>query len=282
MTGISSASSSYSYYQTPLKSNFSKLDGDGDGKVSSDEFAAGKPSDVTAKQSSQLFSSLDADGDGSVSEAEMTSSMTSSDPFAQMSGDAVAVMMQMQSASSFGFSSSDAYSEMDADSDGAVTQAEFVSARPDDVSEDDAMALFRAIDTEGVGSISEEQFIVRLEEEGPDGPPPMDDDTTAIFDALDTDQDGVVSAEELAAAKPDDVSAEDSTSLFDALDEDSDGGVTLDEFESARHSFIANTRISAGDEEDEESSSSPSSISDVQSILDTLSSSTTETAGAGV
>ena len=104
MTSVSSATSGSSYYQTSMKSNLSKLDSDGDGKVSSNEFTAAKPSDVTAKQSSQLCSSLDADGDGSVSETEMSSSMSSSDPFAQMSGDAVAVMMQMQSGSSFGFS----------------------------------------------------------------------------------------------------------------------------------------------------------------------------------
>jgi Ca2+-binding EF-hand superfamily protein len=278
MTSISSATSSYSYYQTSMKSNFSKLDSDGDGKVTSDEFTAGKPSDVTSTQSSQLFSSLDSDGDGSVSETEMTSGMTSSDPFSQMSGDAVAVMMQMQSGSSFGLSSSDAYAAMDTDSDGSVTQAEFIAARPDDVSEADALTLYNSIDTEGTGSITEDQFSASMENAGT--PPAAagsseDDDTTAMFDALDTDQDGVISAAEFAAAKPDDVSTEDAATLFDALDEDSSGSVSLDELESARESFMANTRVSVGDDDDDTSSSS--AVSDVQSILDTLSTTATET-----
>lgn len=261
MTSISSATSSISYYQT---SKFSRLDSDGDGKVSSDEFSAGKPSDVTAKQSGQLFASLDADGDGSLSEDDLNSGRTSSDPFAQMSGEAVAVMMQMQASANFSFAASDAYAAMDGDGDGSVTQAEFLSARPDDVSEKDALALYQSIDTDGAGSVTEDQFVSSLEQMGPGGPPPSDDDdTAAIFDALDANQDGVVSAEELAAAKPDDVSADDSASLFDALDEDASGGVSLDELESARRSFMASAPIHNGDGRQE-------GASDAQFILEAL------------
>lgn len=50
---------------------FSSLDVDGDGALTSAEFAAGKPDEVSDEQSAELFASLDTDGSGSLSTEEL-------------------------------------------------------------------------------------------------------------------------------------------------------------------------------------------------------------------
>lgn len=66
---------------------------------------------------------------------------------------------------------------MDADGDGDISRAEFVSARPDGVSENQAGSLFDQIDTEGAGTLSTSALASGLEQLGPppgghQGPPP--------------------------------------------------------------------------------------------------------------
>jgi Ca2+-binding EF-hand superfamily protein len=145
-------------------------------------------------------------------------------------------MMGMQQ-----MSSSDIYSSMDSDGDGSVTQTEFVSARPDGMSEDDAEALYATIDTENAGSITEEQFTESLESAGaPMGPPPSgsaesDEET---YDALDTNQDGVVSEAEFLASRPDDVSEEDAQTIYDMIDSEGTGSISVDQLSE----FLGSTR----------------------------------------
>jgi Ca2+-binding EF-hand superfamily protein len=123
------------------------------------------------------------------------------------------------------------YASMDTDSDGSVTQAEFISARPDDVSEDDAKALYASIDTEGTGSITEEQFADSMKSaQGGGAPSGGGQSAEEVYDALDTNQDGVVSQDEFLVGKPDDMSTEDATALFDALDTEDSGSITEEQF----------------------------------------------------
>ena len=61
MTTISSASSSASYYASQ-RSLFGKLDTDQNGKLSSDEFVAGRPKGVSESQASELYKKIDTSG----------------------------------------------------------------------------------------------------------------------------------------------------------------------------------------------------------------------------
>jgi hypothetical protein len=66
-------------------------------------------------------------------------------------------------------SAADLYADMDADSNGAVTKDEFVAARPEHASEEDATKFYNSIDTKGTGSITEEQFTTSMESKGGPG-----------------------------------------------------------------------------------------------------------------
>ena len=71
-------------------------------------------------------------------------------------------------------SAEDRYAEMDSDDNGAVTKDEFVAARPEHASEEEATSFYSSIDTEGTGSISQEQFASVTKapdgQRGPGGP----------------------------------------------------------------------------------------------------------------
>ena len=76
---------------------------------------------------------------------------------------------------------------------GFFMQNEFVTGRPADMSEQEAISLFSAADTEGVGSLTEDQFLEAFEVSGPPiaGSPVADaesgDDgsTISLLDVLD-------------------------------------------------------------------------------------------------
>jgi Ca2+-binding EF-hand superfamily protein len=68
---------------------------------------------------------------------------------------------------------SDLFGKIDTDGDGSVSQAEFVSNRPQGVSEDQAKAMWSELDTSASGSLTEEQFVSAMTSVGPPpGPPP--------------------------------------------------------------------------------------------------------------
>jgi hypothetical protein len=68
---------------------------------------------------------------------------------------------------------SDLFGKIDTDGNGSVSQAEFVSNRPQDVSEDQAKAMWSQLDTSNSGSLTESQFMSALANLGPPpGPPP--------------------------------------------------------------------------------------------------------------
>ncbi|MBB3301910.1 Ca2+-binding EF-hand superfamily protein [Rhizobium sp. BK226] len=125
--------------------------------------------------------------------------------------------------------------QLDSDGDGYVSKAEFVAARPSDVSEDQAGTLFDSFDSEGAGSLSVDALTEAMSAqqseraEGPPPPPPSDDDDLAsLLSDLDTDGDGQVSKAEFVAGRPSDVSEEQAGTLFDSFDSEGAGSLSVD------------------------------------------------------
>lgn len=144
-------------------------------------------------------------------------------------------------------------SRIDADGDGAITQAEFTSGRPQGASEADAAERFAAIDADGDGSLTETEISshfqqlaprtqgallmaqgMRCEGGGGERPNPV----AALMSKVDGDGDGSISKSELEAAlasvatdDTDDAAAAEA--LFAALDSDGDGAVSEDEVAQA-------------------------------------------------
>jgi len=125
--------------------------------------------------------------------------------------------------------------QLDSDGDGYVSKAEFVAARPSDVSEDQAGTLFDSFDSEGAGSLSVDALTEAMSAqqseraEGPPPPPPSDDDDLAsLLSDLDTDGDGQVSKAEFVAGRPSDVSEEQAGTLFDSFDSEGSGSLSVD------------------------------------------------------
>lgn len=146
MTSISAA------LPTSYTSSISSLDTNGDGVVSAEEQEAANSNTRTQ--------------DPTVESENAASSVAS-----QLTGDMVAMMLSRGDMAPP--SDEDMFTNMDTDEDGKVTEAEFVSARPEEVSEEDAAALFASFDEEGTGSLTEAQLTEAQEAMGPPPPPMM-------------------------------------------------------------------------------------------------------------
>ncbi|MFS8056680.1 EF-hand domain-containing protein [Rhizobium sp. BR 317] len=163
-----------------------------------------------------------ASGDDSSSDSDDSSSSTSS---TQQSGGQ-------------GGSQSNMIAAMDTNGDGSITEAEFVAARPSDVSEDQATALFKSFDTSNSGSLTTDQLASAMQSNGqppapPSGETPDDSQISSMFTAMDADGDGSVSEAEFVAARPSDVSEDQATNMFDSLDTSGSGSLTESQFETA-------------------------------------------------
>ncbi len=151
------------------------------------------------------ISSLDTNGDGIISSEELEAAKSgrtqdptvSSDNAAtgaqsQVQSSMISMLLQASSASQAeGEQSRDArdlFSAIDADGDGKITQDEFVSARPEELSEEEATARFAELDKEKSGFLTEESFAAGFSQApqpahlGSDGT--STDDTVSIFDIL--------------------------------------------------------------------------------------------------
>ncbi|SCA57594.1 hypothetical protein MTBPR1_60107 [Candidatus Terasakiella magnetica] len=115
---------------------FSKIDTDGDGQFSLEEFEAAKPADAPADApaASEIFSQMDADGDGSVSEEEFSKMPPPPPPppsggSGMMGGDMLSSLLQALEDASSNLSeddddseSSTAFSEESEETDSSSTE----------------------------------------------------------------------------------------------------------------------------------------------------------------
>ena len=250
MTGISSlGSNAWSLRQ----SSFTRIDTDGDGKVSQEEFVAGRPKHMSESRASDLFAKIDTEDTGSLTEDQLDGALKANRRCGAsgchgggLSEETLATVLQLLQETLSALSSDSAappdggrppadeiFSKIDADGDGVVTKDEFVAARPDDVSEEQAAAFFDRLDSEDSGSITLEQFEAggpgrHHGSHGAGGPPPPPPTETAqsgpslaeALAALDTDQNGEISLEELASSlseTPDEDNSAQSTALAQLL-----------------------------------------------------------------
>ena len=124
--------------------------------------------------------------------------------------------------------------QLDTDGDGYVSKAEFVAARPSDVTEDQAGTLFDSFDSEDSGSLSVYALTEAMSAQrsgragGPPPPPEGGDELSSLLSDLDTDGDGLVSKAEFVAGRPSDVSEDQAGTLFDSFDSESAGSLSVD------------------------------------------------------
>lgn len=103
---------------------FEKIDANGDGGLSLDEFKSGGPRGVDDKKAEALFKTIDGDGDGSISKTE-------SDSFrAEAEKQFQSFLFGLQSSGAGATDEADdIFAALDADADGGVARDEFLAAR---------------------------------------------------------------------------------------------------------------------------------------------------------
>jgi Ca2+-binding EF-hand superfamily protein len=241
MTSISSSltSSQYQYKSTLTLASVSDADDFSDSSSSSSTTSASTAAStdssstedqslITAAQTllSQMMMMM-LDGQSSDSSNSSTSS----------SGSVATTASSTDQTSSSTSTSSDPISAMDTNGDGSVSEAEFVAARPSDVSTDQASSLFESFDSDNTGSLTDDQLSQDMQANGPPPPPqgtqPSDSDLSDIFTSMDTNGDGAVSEAEFVAARPSDLSEDQASGLFDSLDTSQSGSLSESQFASS-------------------------------------------------
>lgn len=164
MNGIGGSGSGHA---AALSSMFKKLDTDGSGKISRDEFVAGAPDDVDSVEAGSLFDKLDSKKTGALSQSDMASA------FQQMASRTRGALLQSQEVGgdSERPDPSQMFGKLDTDGDGKLSKAEFTAGRPKGVSVDQANAFYDKI-AEAAGNsstdgLSQDQFASGMQAAGP-------------------------------------------------------------------------------------------------------------------
>ena len=134
---------------------YDKMDADGDGAVTQEEFVAARPDDVTEEMAANLYNSFDTDTSGSLTESEFETAMNQAPPPPPPPPGGGGGM---------GSSTEDSqtFSELDTNQDGVVSAEELAAARPEDVSEEMAANLFKSLDTDGSGGLTETEYAAKM------------------------------------------------------------------------------------------------------------------------
>lgn len=171
-----------------LSKNFSNLDSDNSGSLSSEEMAAMAPPPPPDKSTDQapnteladaVISALDADGNGTISSDELSNGLTSAGSSADsnqifsaldknqdgtVSKDELAASLTPQPPQQA--SSDELFSSLDADSDGSVSGSELTSALQaghSSTSSDTSAALLKALDSDSSGGVSRDELKAALQ-----------------------------------------------------------------------------------------------------------------------
>lgn len=213
MGTISSLLSSLSTASTQRQSMFSRIDTDSSGTVTKDEFIAARPQNVSEDQAASLYDKIDTAGTNALTQDQLDAGMKANAPTrggsgsqssasgcqdsSKLSDEITSMLMQLlqqvgssqqsttmasdtsSTVSSVNNSQTSMFDAMDTDGDGVVNESEFVAARPDNVSEDQAKQLFSSIDTTGSGSITEQQFAQSMQNNPPPPPPQGGNETVS-------------------------------------------------------------------------------------------------------
>jgi Ca2+-binding EF-hand superfamily protein len=205
---------------------FNQIDTSGDGSIDKSEFAA-----LAQKNSSslvdELFSNMDTDQDSLVSMIEFDSTLAKLEQ--QMKkGDS-----GMQAMSGMPPPPDKVFDAADTNGDGTVSQDELTALLGEKGAD-----VFSQVDTDGDGQISraeDEAFRAKMDDQmskggsgmsAMSGMPPPPD---KVFDAADTNGDGTVSKEELTA-----LLGEKGADVFSRVDTDGDGLISRTEDETFR------------------------------------------------
>jgi Ca2+-binding EF-hand superfamily protein len=213
---ISSSSSFRQIAQAEMRQRmFSKIDANGDGKVSKDELTQ-----VMANASSggssvdDIMSALDTNGDGSISQSEFAAGDKAN---GQMQGGPPPMMAGMGNMSSADFVKQ-LFSDADTNSDGTISKDELTqvmaNASSGGSSVDDIMS---ALDTNGDGVISESELLAASQADqqtqGLQGGSSVDN----LFSTLDTNGDGSISKSEFETSMANGSGSTQSTNNTDDL-----------------------------------------------------------------
>ena len=134
---------------------YDKMDADGDGAVTQEEFVAARPDDVTEEMAANLYNSFDTDTSGSLTESEFETAMNQAlPPPPPPSGGGGGMGASTEESQTF--------SELDTNQDGVVSAEELAAARPEDVSEEMAANLFKSLDTDGSGGLTETEYAAKM------------------------------------------------------------------------------------------------------------------------
>lgn len=171
-----------------LSKNFSNLDSDNSGSLSSEEMAAMAPPPPPDKSTDQapnteladaVISALDADGNGTISSDELSNGLNSAGSSADssqifsaldknqdgtVSKDELAASLTPQPPQQA--SSDELFSSLDADSDGSVSGSELTSALQaghSSTSSDTSAALLKALDSDSSGGVSRDELKAALQ-----------------------------------------------------------------------------------------------------------------------
>ena len=133
---------------------YDKMDADGDGAVSQEEFVSARPDDVTEEMAVNLYNSFDSDTSGSLSESEFETAMKQAPPPPPPPGGGGGMGSSTEESQTF--------SELDTNQDGVVSAEELAAARPEDVTEEMAANLFKSLDTDGSGGLTETEYAAQM------------------------------------------------------------------------------------------------------------------------
>ena len=133
---------------------YDKMDADGDGAVTQEEFLAARPDDVTEEMAANLYNSFDTDTSGSLTESEFETAMNQAPPPPPPPGGGGGMGSSTEDSQTF--------SELDTNQDGVVSAEELAAARPEDVTEEMAANLFKSLDTDGSGGLTETEYAAKM------------------------------------------------------------------------------------------------------------------------